>query len=402
MSKIYLIAKTEYTRMVRRRAFVLATLGIPLFIAGIIGLSIFFSVTRGESELPLAYVDASNVIKAEIVARYSSGDIGLTRYDTEEAALATLQAGDISAYYVVPPDYLVTGALTLNYWDESPSDEVQALFRRVLRSSLVADEPEAIRARLLNGVHLTLRSADGQKEADENEFINFILPFFVGMFFVFVVMGSAGYLLRAISTEKENRMVEVMFTSVAPSHLILGKTLGLMAVALTQVAIWVTALLAAVIIGARFVPFLQVLAIPWSFALIVILFFLPTYALVAGIMITVGSMFADMQQGQQVAGMVNLLFVFPFFFTVLIFTNPDSPILVALTLFPTTAFITVTMRWGVTAMPMWQLIASWLILVITAGFSVLIATRVFRVGMLRYGQSLKLRNLTDIIRTGDA
>ena len=71
--------------------------------------------------------------------------------------------------------------------------------------------------------------------------------------------------------------------------------------------------------------------------------------------------------------------------------NPNSPLLVALTLFPTTAFLTVTMRWSLTVVPVWQMVLSWVLLVTTAGFSVWAAGRVLRVGMLRYGQRLDLR-----------
>jgi ABC-2 type transport system permease protein len=115
-------------------------------------------------------------------------------------------------------------------------------------------------------------------------------------------------------------------------------------------------------------------------------------------MITLGCMVTELQQGQQISGILNLLFMVPFFFFVLVFTNPNSPILVAMTLFPTTAFMTVAMRWGMTTIPTWQLVVSWLILVTTAALSIGVAARVFRVGMLRYGQPLSLRGVAEIVR----
>jgi len=65
--------------------------------------------------------------------------------------------------------------------------------------------------------------------------------------------------------------------------------------------------------------------------------------------------------------------------------------MVALTIFPTTAFLMIVMRWGATVVPVWQLAASWVLLVATAGLSVWAAARIFRIGMLRYGQPLDLR-----------
>jgi ABC-2 type transport system permease protein len=155
-------------------------------------------------------------------------------------------------------------------------------------------------------------------------------------------------------------------------------------------------------VAALKVPFFRAIHIDPTFLLLMVLYFLPTYALVAGIMITLGSMVTEQQQGQQIAGMINLLFLAPFFVFVFVFTNPDGPLMVAMTLFPTTAFMTVAMRWGVTTVPVWQLALGWTLLVGTAAFMVVVASRVFRVGMLQYGQPISLRTVADIARTPGA
>ena len=141
-------------------------------------------------------------------------------------------------------------------------------------------------------------------------------------------------------------MVEVMFTSASPFQFIAGKALGLMAVAFTQIAIWLLALVVAMLVVALEGAVLPGIRIEPAFLLLVVLYFVPTYALVAGMMITLGSMVTELQQGQQIAGIVNLLFLAPFFAFVLVFTNPDSPLMVAMTLFPTTAFMTVAHALG--------------------------------------------------------
>jgi ABC-2 type transport system permease protein len=214
-------------------------------------------------------------------------------------------------------------------------------------------------------------------------------------------MSSAGYLLQAVTDEKENRTVEIMFTSLSPEQLIGGKAAGLIAVALSQILVWVVAVVVGLVVGAQFLEPLQTVRVPWTFLLVMILYFLPAYVLMAGLMTAIGSMVTEMQQGQQIAGVLNMLFILPFFFVSVVFFNPDSPILIALTLFPTTAFITVAFRWGMTVMPAWQLIASWVLLVGTAGLSVWASARLFRVGMLRYGQRIDLRAALQIIRARD-
>jgi ABC-2 type transport system permease protein len=258
----------------------------------------------------------------------------------------------------------------------------------MLRASLLAGQPADVQQRLADGVDLTVRSADGRREFSQSNFINLLLPFVAGFFFVYAVLSSAGYLLQAVTTEKENRTVEIMATTLSPDHLIAGKALGLLAVALTQLGVWVAAIVLLLLAGAAAEPALRAVQIPWSMLAVVLLYFLPSFALIGGMMIAIGSVFSDMQQGQQVAGILNLLFMAPFFVLIVLFANPDGPLAVGMTLFPTTSFLTILIRWGLTTIPAWQLALSWLLLATSAAASVWAAARVYRAGMLHYGQRL--------------
>jgi ABC-2 type transport system permease protein len=69
-------------------------------------------------------------------------------------------------------------------------------------------------------------------------------------------------------------------------------------------------------------------------------------------------------------------------------------------LFPTTAFLTISLRWGLGTVPMWQIGIGWVLLIVTTIFMVWAAARVFRAGMLRYGQPLNLKTVMAVIRGG--
>lgn len=395
MRNLWLVAKAEYRRLVVRRSFVLATIGMPVFIGIVMAISILAG--RGTvDDRPFGYVDRAGILAA--VDAQDAGPLQAIGYEDEAAARIALETGQIQAFYVVPTNYLRTGEVQQYYWSKAPQGRVNGQFRYMLSVALVAGQPPESRDALLRGVGVTLHSAEAGEEMGAREAARIILPLLVGMFFVFVVMGSAGYLLQAVTTEKENRMVEVMFTSLSPTQLIGGKALGLMGVALTQIGIWLVALFIGLFFLSRQVDFLGGVTVDWRFFGVVALYFLPTYALVAGMMITLGSIVTEIQQGQQIAGVVNLLFIAPFFFFVFVFTNPDHPLLVGLTLFPTTALMAVAMRWGVTTIPLWQLAGGWLSLVVTAAAMIWVAARVFRTGMLRYGQPLSLRGLGSVLR----
>lgn len=192
--------------------------------------------------------------------------------------------------------------------------------------------------------------------------------------------------------------MEIMVTSVTPGQLVGGKTTGLLGVTLTQLFIYLVAVVVGLKASAPFVLALQQATVPWAYLGVMALFFLPAYAFICAVMVAVGGAVTEMQQGQQVAAILNLFFLLPLFLTPIIFNNPGHPVIVFLTLFPTTAFLTISLRWGLGTIPVWQLGLSWVLLVATMVFVVWAAARIFRAGMLRYGQPLSLKVAVGTIR----
>jgi ABC-2 type transport system permease protein len=115
-------------------------------------------------------------------------------------------------------------------------------------------------------------------------------------------------------------------------------------------------------------------------------------------MITVGSAVSELQQGQQFAGLLNMIFLLPLFLLMILFENPASPVFVLLSLFPPTAFLSLSLRWGLGSVPLWQVAVSWILLVSWVAFMVWVAARVFRIGMLSYGQPLKWKSILAALR----
>jgi ABC-2 type transport system permease protein len=184
--------------------------------------------------------------------------------------------------------------------------------------------------------------------------INTVIPFAASFLFIFSTMTSSGYMLQAVTDEKENRTMEIILTSLTPAQLIGGKSIGLLAVAFTQIAIYILTVLIGLRIATPYVEALQQARISWPYMGIMISFFIPTFALFSGMMITVGSAVSDFQQGQQFVGLLNMIFLVPLFLISVLFENPGSPLMVLLSLFPPTAFLTLSLRWGFGSIPLWQ------------------------------------------------
>jgi ABC-2 type transport system permease protein len=402
MPKLWIIAKHEYLKITRKRSFLFGTLAMPLFFVAITAFAIIM-VVAGEDQRPIGYVDLAGVVSAVTQLPPNNGGpqpVELRAFSDEAQARAALADKQIQAYYLLSADYLTSHQAQLIYWDKAPSSSAQRDFDNLIRANLVANLPKDVAQRAQNGVELTARSADGQQEVSGDSIINIIVPFFIGMFFSIVVLSSGTYMLEAVVDEKENRTIEVMTTSLTPGQLIGGKAAGLMAVALTQIGILAITIVLALIVGAQFVEALRAIRIPWSMFFTLALFFFPTFALIAGMMITIGSMVSETRQGQQIAGTLNMLFTLPFFFIAVFFSAPNSTLATLLTIFPTTSFLTIALRWSMTTIPMWELIVGWILVVASAITMIWVASRVFRMGMLRYGQRLDVKTVVRALRTG--
>jgi ABC-2 type transport system permease protein len=399
MRNYWLVAKHEYLRMVIRRGFVLITLAIPVAIAAFIALIVFIE-TSGEDNRPIGYVDKAGFLEESLQAELPEPEkrIQVQAFPNETEATTALEGDEIQAFFVFPPSYPESLETDLYYLEEPPDNQAWREFDDFVRINLVSDLPADSQTRLLNGTNITVQDIASNREFSEDSVINVILPIVVSFFFVIATMSAAGYMLRVVADEKENRTMEIVITSVTPNQLIIGKSIGLLAAALTQLAIYVLAAILAIRIASGFIPELQQATVPWDYMAIIFIFFFPAYALISAFMVAIGSSVTEVQQGQQIAGLLNLLFLVPLFALPIIISSPDSPLVQFMTFFPTTSFLTISLRWGIGTIPMWQLIISWIILVASALFMIWAAARIFQVGMLRYGQPLSFAGAISAVR----
>jgi ABC-2 type transport system permease protein len=395
MRNLWLVARHEYRHTVVRRGFVLLTAALPLGLVALIALAILVE-GLGANNLPLGYVDHAGVLDASL--HDADQGMEIRAFPDEETALAALGSEEIQALFVLPPGYPQTLHTELYYLEEPPSEDVWGEFDDFVRVNLVAALPQDVQHRLLEGPSITVHDVASKREFSESSMFNIILPFVATFFFFFATMSAGGYMLSVVATEKENRTMEVMVTSISPTQLIGGKTVGLLAASLTQLSIYAIAIVVGVSIAAQYLPELQHITVPWDYLGLMALFFLPAYTLIAAVMVAIGAAVTEVQQGQQVAGLLNMLFVLPLLLMPLIIQNPGHPLAVLLTLFPTTSFLTVSLRWGLGTVPLWQLGVSWVLLVASTVLMVWAAARIFRAGMLRYGQPLDFRAALQAIR----
>jgi ABC-2 type transport system permease protein len=396
---LWLVARNEYRRTVLRRAFLIATLAIPVAIVALVGL-VFLMMRSTEDRRPVGYVDQAGIMNASLQATLPDAGkrIEIRAFAGEEEALAALNAGQIQGFFVLPAGYPAALNTKLYVMKGTLDSRAWGQFDDLVRASLLAAYPDDVRARLWEGASVTVHDTSSGRQFSQGAVVNIILPFVASAFFFIATMMASGYMLEAVAKEKENRTMEILLTSVTPGQLIGGKALGLLAATLTQLAVYAVAAVAALVILAPLVPELQQIAVPWGYLGMMGLLFLPAYVLFAAIMLAIGSAVTEVQQGQQMSGILNLVFMAPLFALTLLFSNPSHPLLVFLSLFPPTSFLMLSLRWGLGSIPVWQIGLGWGLLVASAVGMVWVAVRVFRAGVLIYGQPLRLKAVWAALR----
>lgn len=397
MRKLLLIALHEYTRHLLQKRFLGALLSPLLFIAiiAVIGLVTVNSFDRVDSGV-VGYVDSVGVLKDASVQ--VDGEVTFQKFVDAPAAKTALEREDILGFYVLADDFATTRKAELFYGQRDPSRDVRRAFERFVKTAVLSNVPAPAAARLIGGTDVSFETPDKSRAFGEDNLVGFLLPIVFGVMFFIALFSGAQYLMQAVVDEKENRTMEVLVTTVTPMQLMGGKVLGLGALGLTQVVVWLAAMLITLAATRAQFAFLQNVQLEPGFIAVALVLFVLEYVLFGAVMAAIGSAVVDQKQAQQYIGPVVLLAISPEFFIPVIFLNPNGWIATALSLFPFTAPLALVFRYGITVVPVWQIGVAIVLLLVFAIGALWLAGRVFRIGMLRYGQAVPLKELVGSLK----
>lgn len=395
MNRALTIALHEFRVTVRRPSYRILTALFPLL--GLLGILAYIAVQgRGIGEakpVTFGYVDMAGFVKGF----QEQGKTTFRPFPDVAQGRDALLKGDVKALYVMPPNYASTGAV-LEYTTETginmSDNPHQALERFLVANILGSDSPEWVHSRVQSPAlvsRVQLDEAGGVVQGIDAAKAVFF--FVLGVLLVLSIFMSSGFLLSSIGEEKENRVMEILLSSVTPGQLMLGKILGLGAAGLLQMVIWVVAGRGLLAVGAERIPFLSNVTLPGAAALIGILYFVLGYLLFATLFAGLGAVTTTQREGQQITGLFVVPAMIPYYAFPYILSHPDSFIARFLTLFPITAPITVMERLGAGRVEAWEIAASALILATTCLGALWLVPRLFRAYLLMYGKRPGLREM---------
>lgn len=411
MSETMIVLKRELMERVRTRGFWIGTLILPLFMSAI---TILPSMLGGDEARTLVVVDEAPAgVGDQVVAALTRpGEDGeASRYTVRKVAgpFAGRRAElnrqvlekEIDGYVYLPAGVVQTNAVEYRARNVS-NFQVAGDLRRAVSQAVqaarlqgqglnVGEVAALLRPVEVNAARVT---EDGEKAGDAAS--AFFLSYFVGFVVYFLVFLYGFNVMRSVLEEKTNRIVEVIVSSMKASHLMLGKILGVGAVAMLQVAIWVALGVLASRLGTRVgIPAdaLKSLGLGWGVAAPLIGFFVLGFFLYAALFAALGAAVNSEQEAQQWQTVVFLPLIVPMVFITRIISDPLGTTATVLGLIPFTAPVTMPMRMTATAVPGWQIAASLAGVLVTVFVVAWLAGKIYRVGILSTGTKPSLREL---------
>ena len=405
MNKTVLILKHEFWQTIKRKGFIIMTLAFPLIVLLVIGIyQIVQSIDTPpalEEEVTIGYVDEVGGFDD-----YTSqpGGITFVAYQTEEKATSALLAKDIGEYFVIPLDYVSRGVATRYTLEKEvePPDEIRWAMKSFLLSNLLEGQTsfeitERVKAPL--GLYSIRLDETGDVATEQGGFGALIVPVLFGFLLILAIFSSSGYLLQGLGEEKENRIMEILLSSVSARQLLTGKVLGLGAAALVQMIIWLLSAvflmrLASTTIGGV----LSTLQISGNLLFLGIVYFFLGYLLFAVLMAGIGAIGATARESQQMSMLIIMPVWIPAWVSFLFIEYPDNVVNTILTMIPITAPMAVFMRLGTSGIPIWELVMSISFLLAAIIGALVLASKAFRTFLLMYGKTPKLKEIIRILR----
>ena len=398
MNQISLVARREYLKVVRSRAFWLTTLLLPLVFVvfgAVSGLSSSSATKSAQAQVAsaqeIAVVDRAGVIApGQYVGPFK-------RVDDEAAALQGVKDGRVDALFVYPAD--VATAKTIRVYAQDlglfSSGEYNDAAETLLKQSVLAglNDPEEI-ALFNSSLNVTATNyRDGQPAP---ALASYVLPGLLVVLYFMLIYVSLGYLLTGVSEEKENRVIEIMLTTMRPYRLVWGKLIGLMGVVLTQFFLLTSfSVGAAALLGATLPAELNLATLPVNPAqlLLGLFYLLAGLLLMASLQIGVGAVMPSAREAGRFSAIFILLAVSPIYFFSTILQAPHGTVAQITSYFPLTAPFVLLLRNAIFALTPTEALLGVLALSVYVVLGLYAAFALFKAGALEYSQRLPLGRL---------
>ena len=429
MNHTRLIIEREYLTQVKNKKFLLMTLLTP-FILGGIGLFIFYLTSLNSDSIKnITVVDNSGVFENSLTSSETILFSFLKDLNEEEAKLISKERDDYGMIFIprienkTNIDYIKLSESIKFISEDAPTitmiNSIESKLEEILTNLNYTSVGLDVNTIEESKIYLSVfqESFDGEETTKIDSGIKVIFGLILGMLLYMFVFIYGSMILRSVLEEKTSRIVEIIISSVKPTQLMLGKIIGTSLVAFTQIFIWIALSLAISTLASSFMgvssselnsvdlndaqvasvldsALTAIFNLPLLNILIAfILFFISGLFLYGSLFAAIGAAVDSETDSQQFLLPIIMPLIMGFYVGILtVSEDPNGTIPTIFSHIPFTSPIVMMMRipYGV---PIYEQIISLSILIITFFAAVWFAAKIYRVGILMYGQKPSYKDL---------
>ena len=412
MNQTFLIIKREYLTRVKRKSFIITTILMPLIFVALMALPTVIAAMSGPENKKIAVVDRTGFISKAFLGNEAMS------FEVSDQPLDTLKnREDLDAILVIPSNVVDHPDDVVMYTNGSPSPQTDMFIAQILNSAIEQiklsryniDNLDKILADVHTDVSIRNIRIDGDEEKESSSmasyFIGLILTFTLYMF----ILMYGQMVMTSIIEEKNNRVLEIVVSSVKPTRLLMGKIFGVGAVAVTQIVIWgvliglftmfvMPSLMTSVVASGADVDIVQMLSMLGNVGYILGLVALLTLFLILGYMFysaiyaAIGSAVDNIQDASQIQMFALVPILLGMVFSMTVLNDPNSTLAVWMSMIPFTSPMVMMARlpFGIAG---WEIVVSLAILIVSTLFMIWVSAKIYRVGIFMYGKKPTIRDL---------
>ncbi len=434
MKNIYLITKREFLTQVKKKSFIILTILAPILMIAF-GAVIAVMFKANETSTTVDVIDKSGIFVGKMKSDENLKFVMVPTANEKQLRFALKDMKGTEGLLIIPE-------LKDQNFDELEKNTLLLLNTKIgfdTKKDIANRMSEVVRAEKIKQLGISedqivnldksfdLNSqnvVENNKGDDDLSFgvksgLSMVLMYVTFMFIL--IYGVR--VMRSVLEEKNNRVVEIIISSVKPFELMMGKILGVTLVALTQFAVWITmSVIGALFFNQKFamnppiggaeavtekldmknmVGEISHTLLDMNFTLIIfvfIIFFLLGYIFYSSMYAAIGSAVDNETETQQFTLFAVIPLMLGMYGSFSIMNNPDGPIGFWLSMIPFTSPVAMIARipFGV---PIWQIALSIFLLLVSTLLMIYIAAKVYRVGILMYGNKATMKELWKWIRS---
>lgn len=414
MKAVNLIISREYLERVKRKSFIITTLLMPLLMLVLMAAPTLIMIFSSPDQRRVAVIDDSGVIFPQLK---SSDELVFVSVNTPLDSVRDNE--DYDAILVISSTIVTDKEPSATFYTRGASsiltedilrDRISGAIENLRIKAYNIENLRKIMDEVHADVHLSTVRIDREEDSETSSLMSYILGLVMDMMLYMFILIYGQMVMTSIIEEKNNRVLEIVVSSVNPTSLMLGKIVGIGLVAITQIVIWGVIL---AIASAWVIPALGTMAASasepelvavvsrlsdtgWLASLFgwLLLFFIGGYLFYSAIWAAIGSAVDNIQDASQLANIATVPVIIGIVCSMSIIQDPTSTMAVWVSIFPFTSPMAMMSRLPFD-IPLWQILVSLVVLYASFMGLIWVAAKIYRVGIFMYG---KKPTLADLIR----